>query len=181
MHKIPVAGVGGTIFAVGIIVLALLGLPIAKWFLAGAVILGVGVVGSLRLFRKLHPQTEVERVQFNVGRQMRQPWISSRSNESRFDAEHWVGCAPAVAFDLVFFESNAKADSELPYPLRRGLLSRSSLERPVRTNFDNWIDWANTRRSKFLWVPQYLLVYVRLLQSVDDLTQIVIPGEARDL
>ena len=73
MHKIPVAGVGGTIFAVGIIVLALLGLPIAKWFLAGAVILGVGVVGSLRLFRKLHPQTEVERVQFNVGRQMRQP------------------------------------------------------------------------------------------------------------
>jgi len=30
MHKIPVAGVGGAIFTVGIIVLALLGLPIAK-------------------------------------------------------------------------------------------------------------------------------------------------------
>jgi hypothetical protein len=27
----------------------------------------------------------------------------------------------------------------------------------------------------------YLLVYVRLLQSIDDLTQIVIPSEARDL
>ena len=27
----------------------------------------------------------------------------------------------------------------------------------------------------------YLLVYVRPLQSVDILTQIVIPGEARDL
>ena len=27
----------------------------------------------------------------------------------------------------------------------------------------------------------YLLVYVRLLQSVDILTQIVIPSEARDL
>jgi hypothetical protein len=27
----------------------------------------------------------------------------------------------------------------------------------------------------------YLLVYVRLLQPVDILTQIVIPGEARDL
>ena len=69
MHKIPVAGTGGLIFAVGIVVLALLGLPIAKWFLIGAVILGVGVVGILRLFRKLHPQTEVEEVQFNVGRQ----------------------------------------------------------------------------------------------------------------
>jgi hypothetical protein len=30
-------------------------------------------------------------------------------------------------------------------------------------------------------VPQYLLVYVRLLQPVDDLTQIVTPSEARDL
>ena len=48
------------------------------------------------------------------------------SNESLFDAEHWVGCAPVVVFDLVFFESNAKADSELPYPLRRGLLEKSS-------------------------------------------------------
>ena len=27
----------------------------------------------------------------------------------------------------------------------------------------------------------YLLVYVRLLQSIDNLTQIVIPSEARDL
>jgi len=73
MHKIPVAGVGGAIFTVGIIVLALLGLPIAKWFFAGAVILGVGVVGILSLFRKLRPQTEVEQVQLNVGRQNRQP------------------------------------------------------------------------------------------------------------
>jgi UDP-N-acetylmuramyl pentapeptide phosphotransferase/UDP-N-acetylglucosamine-1-phosphate transferase len=69
MHKIPVAGVGGLIFAVGIFVLALIGLPIAKWFLVGAVILGVGVVGVLRLFRKVHPQTEVEEVELNVGRQ----------------------------------------------------------------------------------------------------------------
>jgi len=29
-------------------------------------------------------------------------------------------------------------------------------------------------------VPQYLLVYVRPLQPVDILTQIVIPSEARD-
>ena len=65
----PVAGVGGLIFAVGIVVIALLGLPLMKWFLAGAAILSLGVVGLLRLFRKLHPQTEVEEVQLNVGRQ----------------------------------------------------------------------------------------------------------------
>jgi UDP-N-acetylmuramyl pentapeptide phosphotransferase/UDP-N-acetylglucosamine-1-phosphate transferase len=73
MHKIPVAGVGGLIFAVGIVLIALFGLPIAKWFLVGAVILGFGVVGILRLFRKLHPQTEVEEVQLDVGRQTRRP------------------------------------------------------------------------------------------------------------
>ena len=73
MHKIPVAGIGGLIFADGIITLALVGLPFAKWFLLGAVILGTGVVGILRLFRKSHPQTEVEEVQHDVGRQMRQP------------------------------------------------------------------------------------------------------------
>jgi UDP-N-acetylmuramyl pentapeptide phosphotransferase/UDP-N-acetylglucosamine-1-phosphate transferase len=70
VHKIPVAGVGGLLLTIGIVVVALIGLPIAKWFLAGAVILGVGVVGILRLFRKLRPQTEVEQVQLNVGRQM---------------------------------------------------------------------------------------------------------------
>jgi hypothetical protein len=73
MHRIPVAGIGGFIFAVGIVVLAVVGLPFAKWFLLGAIILGAGVVGILRLFRKLYPQTEVEEVQLNVGRQRRQP------------------------------------------------------------------------------------------------------------
>jgi hypothetical protein len=74
IHKMPVAGtVGGFIFAVGIVVLAVVGLPFAKWFLLGAVILGLAVVGGLRLFRKSHPQTEVEEVQLNVGRQTRQP------------------------------------------------------------------------------------------------------------
>ena len=68
IHKMPIAGsVGGFIFAVGIIVLALVGLPFAKWFVLGAVILGFGVVGILRWFRKLHPQTEVEEAQLNVG------------------------------------------------------------------------------------------------------------------
>jgi Flp pilus assembly protein TadB len=69
-HKIPVAGVGGLIFAVGIAVLAVVGLPFARWFLLGAVILAVGVVALLRWFRKSRP-TEVEEVQLNVGRQTR--------------------------------------------------------------------------------------------------------------
>jgi UDP-N-acetylmuramyl pentapeptide phosphotransferase/UDP-N-acetylglucosamine-1-phosphate transferase len=73
IHKIPVAGVGGLIFAVGIMVLAVVGLPFAKWFLLGAVILGLAVLGILRLFRKLYPKTEVEEVQLDVGRQTRQP------------------------------------------------------------------------------------------------------------
>jgi hypothetical protein len=74
MHKIPVAGFGGLIFAVGIVVLALVGLRgVAEWFLGGAVILAVGVVGILRLSRRLHPRTEVEEFQLNVGRQLRQP------------------------------------------------------------------------------------------------------------
>jgi hypothetical protein len=33
----------------------------------------------------------------DVGRQTRQPWISSRFKESRFDAEHWVGGILEVA------------------------------------------------------------------------------------
>ncbi len=69
IHKMPVVGVGGLIFAIGIVVIALLGLPLLKWFLFGAVILAGGVVCILRLFRKLHPQTEVEEAQLNVGRQ----------------------------------------------------------------------------------------------------------------
>ena len=70
MHKIPVAGVGGLIAAIGIVLIAVLGLPIAKWFLVGSVILGVAVVGILRLYRKLKPRTEVEEVQLSVGRQL---------------------------------------------------------------------------------------------------------------
>jgi hypothetical protein len=69
IHKMPVASsVGGFIFAVGIVVLAVVGLPFAKWFLLGAVMLGGGVVVILRFVRKLHPQTEIEEVQFNVER-----------------------------------------------------------------------------------------------------------------
>jgi hypothetical protein len=67
-HKMPVAGVGGFFLVVGVILIAVIGLPIGKWFLLGAVILGVCVVGLLRLGRKLKPRTEVEEVQLNIER-----------------------------------------------------------------------------------------------------------------
>ena len=69
IHKMPVAGVGGLIFAIGIVVIALLGLPIAKWFLAGAVVLGFIVAGCLRVFLRLHPRTEVEEVDSILSRE----------------------------------------------------------------------------------------------------------------
>ena len=72
IHKIPIIGIGGLIFTVGIVVIGLLGLPVLKWFLLGAVILGFGFVGFIALLRRLKPKTEVEELQLNVGRQPRQ-------------------------------------------------------------------------------------------------------------
>jgi hypothetical protein len=42
----------GFIVAIGFIVMGLIGIPIAKWFLLGAVVLGVGVALLLRFTRK---------------------------------------------------------------------------------------------------------------------------------
>ncbi len=70
MHKIPVAGAGGFIAAIGIVLIAFLGLPIAKWFFLGALILGIGVVGVLKLSRRLKPRTEIEEVQLKLTREM---------------------------------------------------------------------------------------------------------------
>lgn len=64
-HKMPVSGAGGLIVAIGIIAITLLGLPEAKWFLAGAVVLGLVVAGILWLFRKIRPKTEIEEVRIN--------------------------------------------------------------------------------------------------------------------
>ena len=49
VSKIPVGGgVAGLMIAVSIIVIALIGLPPARWFLAGSVVIGV----LLALFRR---------------------------------------------------------------------------------------------------------------------------------
>ena len=73
-HKMPVAaGFVGFVFAAGIIVIAVLGFPASKWFVLASVVAGIGVLGIIRLLHRLRPQTEVEEIQLNVGRQTRQP------------------------------------------------------------------------------------------------------------
>jgi hypothetical protein len=60
-HKLPVSGgAAGLLFAVGSTLIFLFGIPMVRWFLGGAVVLGLGVAGVLRLFHKLvaaHPRT----------------------------------------------------------------------------------------------------------------------------
>jgi len=73
IDAIPVVGVGGLIFAIGMVVMFVGGLPIAKWFLLASVPAGFLALGAIRLFRKLRPRTEEEEVLLNVGRQTRQP------------------------------------------------------------------------------------------------------------
>jgi len=41
----------GLVIAVGFVVMGLIGLPVAKWFLLGALLLGAGVALLLRLIR----------------------------------------------------------------------------------------------------------------------------------
>jgi hypothetical protein len=43
---------GAIIVALGFVVMGLVGLPIAKFFLVGAILLGVGVAILFRIFRK---------------------------------------------------------------------------------------------------------------------------------
>jgi hypothetical protein len=42
----------GVLVAVGFVVMGVIGIPIAKWFLLGALVLGVGVALLLRRIRK---------------------------------------------------------------------------------------------------------------------------------
>ena len=49
MHKIPVKGAAGLLFTVGIIVVALISLPQARWFLAMSLPTGIVIGITLRL------------------------------------------------------------------------------------------------------------------------------------
>jgi hypothetical protein len=69
IDAIPVVGVGGLIFAVGVVVMFAVGLPIGKWFLLASVPAGFLAMAAMRLFRRLRPRTEEEEVLLNGGRQ----------------------------------------------------------------------------------------------------------------
>ncbi|MGO8818994.1 MAG: hypothetical protein ACLQVG_30510 [Terriglobia bacterium] len=49
MHKIPVKGWAGLLFTLGVVVIALVSLPQARWFLAISVPTGVVIAVILRL------------------------------------------------------------------------------------------------------------------------------------
>ena len=52
MHKIPIKGAAGLIFTVGMLLIFLVGLPAARWFLALSLPLGVIIGVILRLTRR---------------------------------------------------------------------------------------------------------------------------------
>jgi len=52
MHKIPVEGAVGLVFAVGVVVTTLLSLPEARWFLAMSLPTGVVIGIILRMTRR---------------------------------------------------------------------------------------------------------------------------------
>lgn len=55
IDKIPVVGVGGAIFTIGTMVILLIGIPAARWFLLGSAVLG-GISGAgLYLWHKRRP------------------------------------------------------------------------------------------------------------------------------
>ena len=68
---IPVIGVGGLIFVIATVVIFVVGLPVAKWFLLASLPAGFVAMFAMRLFRKLRPRTEEEDFLLNVGRQPR--------------------------------------------------------------------------------------------------------------
>lgn len=58
MHKLPVGGdIMGTVFALGIVLMFVVGTPLARWFLLGAVVLG-GFCAVV--FVRYHQKHEVE-------------------------------------------------------------------------------------------------------------------------
>ena len=69
IHAMPVVGVGGLIFTLGIVLLFVVGMPEGKWFLIAAIPAGLLALVLIRLFHRLRPKTEEEEIQLNVGRQ----------------------------------------------------------------------------------------------------------------
>lgn len=56
MHKLPVGGTAiGGVFVIGTALMFLVGIPLARWFLAGAVVVGALVAWMLYRWHKNRP------------------------------------------------------------------------------------------------------------------------------
>ena len=55
IHRIPVAGAAGLLFAVGSCLVFLFGIPALRWFLLGSVIVGSALGGLLWFWHKKRP------------------------------------------------------------------------------------------------------------------------------
>jgi hypothetical protein len=60
MRRLPLKGVGGLVFTAGIVVLAVVYVPVFRWFLAIAIPIGVIIALALRFWHKRAPITEPE-------------------------------------------------------------------------------------------------------------------------
>jgi hypothetical protein len=60
MRRLPLKGVGGLVFTAGIVVLAVVYVPVFRWFLAIAIPVGVIIALALRFWHKRAPITEPE-------------------------------------------------------------------------------------------------------------------------
>jgi hypothetical protein len=60
MRRLPLKGVGGLVFTAGIVVLAVVYVPVFRWFLAVAIPIGVIIALALRYWHKRAPITEPE-------------------------------------------------------------------------------------------------------------------------
>jgi hypothetical protein len=60
MRRLPLKGVGGLVFTAGILLLAVVYVPVFRWFLAIAIPVGVIIALALRFWHKRAPITEPE-------------------------------------------------------------------------------------------------------------------------
>jgi hypothetical protein len=60
MRRLPLKGVGGLVFTAGILLLAVVYVPVFRWFLAIAIPVGLIIALALRFWHKRAPITEPE-------------------------------------------------------------------------------------------------------------------------
>lgn len=60
MRRLPLKGVGGLVFTVAMVVLAVVYVPVFRWFVAAAVPVGIVIALALRFWHKYAPVSEPE-------------------------------------------------------------------------------------------------------------------------